>query len=368
MRYPVIRPAMPSADRWAGLLADSYAAKRFSNTGPLVQRLEARLGAAWGAECSVCVLVSSGTAAIAAPLIAAGVRGRVLLPAFTFPATLAAIRMAAAEPLLVDVCPRSWTTDAATLDAAFAASGATAAVVLRPFGLRTDLDAHAEVAARHGAVLVIDDAAGLGVDRDLPERQPWVFEAYSLHATKPFGIGEGGAIFAHRDAEERLRRAINFGLPNPDATREPTWGINGKMAEFQAAVGLAVADAFPAQLARRRALAARYAALAAAFPEVDCRPEVTDGAWQFFPLLLPDSVAADRFEAETRGRGMEIRRYYAPSLSRLRDVPRLAACPVSEDLAGRMCCAPVYPDAGDDEIDEMVAIVGAALRACLAGA
>jgi dTDP-4-amino-4,6-dideoxygalactose transaminase len=49
-------------------------------------------------------------------------------------------------------------------------------------------------------------------------------------------------------------------------------------------------------------------------------------------------------------------------------VPRLTACPVSEDLAGRMCCAPVYPDAGDDEIDEMVAIVGAALRACLAGA
>lgn len=366
MRFPVIRPAMPPADRWAELLADSYAAKRFSNSGPLVQRLEARLAAAWGAECSVCVLVSSGTAAIAAPLIAAGVRGPVLLPAFTFPATLAAIRMAAAEPLLMDVCPCTWTTDAATLDAAFTASGASAAVVLRPFGLRTDLEAHAEVAARHGAVLVIDDAAGLGVDRDLPERSPAVFEAYSLHATKPFGIGEGGAVFAHRDAEDRLRRAINFGLPNPDGTRSPTWGINGKMAEFQAAVGIAVADCFAAQLARRRALAARYAALVAGFPAVVCRPKVSDGAWQFFPLLLPDAVAADRFEAETRGRGMEIRRYYAPSLSRYRDVPRVMACPVSEDLAGRMCCVPVYPDASDGEIDEMASIVEASLHASLA--
>lgn len=363
----MIRPAVPPADRWAGLLADSYAAKRFSNSGPLVQRLEARLVSAWGAGCSVCVLVSSGTAAVAAPLIAAGVRGRVLLPAFTFPATLAAIRMAAAEPLLVDVCPRTWTLDPAALDAAFTASGASAAVVLRPFGLRTDLEAHADVAARHGAVLVIDDAAGLGVDRDFPERDSRVFEAYSLHATKPFGIGEGGAIFAHRDMEERLRRAINFGLPNPDATRQPTWGINGKMAEFQAAVGLAVADCFAAQLSRRRVLAARYVALAAAFPAVACRTAVTDGAWQFFPLLLPDSVAADRFEAETRGRGMEIRRYYAPSLSRLRDVPRLGECTVSEDLAGRMCCVPVYPDASDGEIDELVSIVEASLRDCLAG-
>ena len=366
MRFPVIRPAMPSAERWAELLAESYAANRFSNSGPLAQRLEARLVAAWGAECSACVLVSSGTAAIAAPLIAEGVRGPVLLPAFTFPATLAAIRMAGAEPLLMDVCPRTWTTDAATLDAAFAVSGASAAVVLRPFGLRTDLDDHAEVAERHGAVLVIDDAAGLGVDRDVPEMNPRVFEAYSLHATKPFGIGEGGAVFAHREAEERLRRAINFGLPNPDATREPTWGINGKMAEFQAAVGLAVADGFAAQLARRRVLAARYAAVVAAFPAVACRTEVGDGAWQFFPLLLPDASAADRFEVETRDRGMEIRRYYAPSLSRYRDVPRVTACPVSENLAGRMCCVPVYPDSSDGEIDEMSSIVEAALRMSLA--
>jgi dTDP-4-amino-4,6-dideoxygalactose transaminase len=64
---------------------------------------------------------------------------------------------------------------------------------------------------------------------------------------------------------------------------------------------------------------------------------------------------------------MEIRRYYAPSLSRLRDVPRLGECTVSEDLAGRMCCVPVYPDASDGEIDELVSIVDASLRDCLAG-
>ena len=85
------------------------------------------------------------------------------------------------------------------------------------------------------------------------------------------------------------------------------------------------------------------------------------------PLLLPDASAADRFEVETRDRGMEIRRYYAPPLSHYRDVPRLTACPVSENLAGRMCCVPVYPDSSDGEIDEMASIVEASLRTSLAG-
>lgn len=368
MRFPVIRPAMPPLGRWAGMLAEAYEAKRFSNFGLLSVRLEASLVAAWGGEHTACVLTSSGTAAIAAPLIARGVTGPVLLPAFTFPATLAAIKMAGAEPVLVDVCPTSWAVAPESLDAAFIATGARAAVVLAPFGLRTDLAPHARVAERHGGVLVIDDAAGLGVERSCLETMPWVYEAYSLHATKPFSIGEGGAVFAHRSVEEPLRRAINFGLPNPDALGEPTWGINGKLSEFQAAVGLAVAETFADHLARRREMATRYAAMVAGFPSVRCRTESTDGAWQFFPLLLPEVSAADRFFVETHGRGMEIRRYYTPSLSRYHGVERVHACPVSEDLAGRMCCVPVYSDATAGEIDEMVAIVEAALRTSLAGA
>lgn len=359
---------MPPLDRWAGLLAEAYEAKRFSNFGPLSVRLEAWFAATWGGECTACVLTSSGTAAIAAPLIARGVTGPVVLPAFTFPATLAAIKMAGAVPVLVDVCPMSWAIAPETLDAAFIATGARAAVVLAPFGLRTDLAPHARVAERHGAVLVIDDAAGLGVERSCLETAPWVYEAYSLHVTKPFGIGEGGAVFAHRSVEEPLRRAINFGLPNPDALGAPAWGINGKLSEFQAAVGLAVSETFADRLARRRAMASRYVALLTAFPGVRCRTESADGAWQFFPLLLPDGSAAERFFVETRSRGMEIRRYYTPSLSRYHGVERVHACLVSEDLASRICCVPVYSDATAEEIDEMVAIVEAALHTSLTGA
>jgi dTDP-4-amino-4,6-dideoxygalactose transaminase len=365
MQFPIIRPVMPAVGQWAPFLDESYGARRFSNFGPLVQRLEARLLADWGSPDSACVLVSSGTAAVTAPLIAAGITGPVPLPAFTFPATLAAIRMAGATPVLIDVDPVTWAVTPSALDDALASTAAKAAVLVAPFGLRTDFAPHADVARRRGAILVIDNASGLGVRRAYPETAPHVHEAYSLHATKPFGIGEGGVVFTHRSREHAIRQAINFALAARPGDGPPHWGINGKMAEFQAAIGLAVAEDFATRLNRRRQAASGYAAMMAAFPQVPHRTIPEDAAWQFFPLLLPSGAAADAFQEETRSRGMEIRRYYAPSLSRLEGVECLQPCPVSESLAARMCCVPVYSDATDTEIAEMVDTVAGALGAVL---
>ena len=97
-------------------------------------------------------------------------------------------------------------------------------------------------------LLIIDNAAGLGVARGqsaLSGKNEAVREVFSLHATKPFGIGEGCAIFAPYSKVPSLRAAMNFGLQSHSANGEvqrPYWGINGKMSEVHAAIGLAVAD------------------------------------------------------------------------------------------------------------------------------
>ena len=362
MKFPIIRPEIPPVQAWAGYLDEAYGLRRFSNYGPLSARLESRLREEWGIDCTACVLASSGTAAIAAPLIARGISGKVLLPAFTFPATLSAVKMAGATPVLMDVCRDDWRVSADALDDAFATSGAQAAIVLSPFGLRSDFSAHAKIASQHGGILIIDNAAGLGVDRLPVESSPDVFEAYSLHATKPFAIGEGGVTFANVSAEKALRRALNFGLPVAVAGELPTWGINGKLSEFHAAVGLAVASVFNAQLRARRVMAARYTLALSGFPEVCFCKEPNDSAWQLFPLLLPSLESADAFEEHTRVLGMEIRRYYRPSLSSHLTVERVTDCPVSDDLSQRMCCVPVYSNASESEADEIVALVTHSLR------
>ncbi len=365
LQFPLIRPDVPPIGEWAPILQEAYEARRFSNFGPLSLRLERILAETWGGRETVCVATSSGTAALAAALIAGGVSGRVVLPAFTFPATLSAVRMAGCQPLLVDVDPGDWRVSAGQLANSLEAAGAAAAILLCPFGLASDFRPHLEAAAAHGARLVVDNAAGLGVARrPLESGSPGYYEACSLHVTKPFGIGEGGLVFAHRSQEDALRRAINFGLMAGSADLQG-WGINGKLSELHAAVGLAAAAGFAERLVRRREIVARYAGVLAGIEGVAACTQPAAGAWQFFPLLLPSAAAADRFVTAAAERGMESRRYYAPALSRLPDVDRLGPCPVAEDLAGRMCCIPVYSDATDAEVEALVGILEHALTAAV---
>jgi dTDP-4-amino-4,6-dideoxygalactose transaminase len=340
LRFLATRPEIPPQSAWEPILAEAYAANWFTNFGRLSRRLEAQLHSRWGAEEGCCVLVSSGTMAITAPLIARRIEGPVLLPAFTFPATWGAIKMAGAQPVLVDVSSDTWAIDAEQLDHAFRSTAAKACVLLAPFGLRTDFSAAIAVARSHCAIVVVDNAAGLGIQRQPIEADPAVFEAFSLHATKPFGIGEGGAVFAHGSQEAHLRAALNFGLPDFGASGGPIWGVNGKMSEMQAAIGLAVADTFAERLAARRALAQAYMEGLAQWPALRYPRDPNGSAWQVFPVLMPCEEAVVRAVECARAMGLELRRYYRPSLSTATEASQ--TCPVSEDLAARMLCLPVY--------------------------
>ncbi|MFZ2029822.1 MAG: aminotransferase class I/II-fold pyridoxal phosphate-dependent enzyme [Vitreimonas sp.] len=363
-RFTAVRPELPPIEAWRGYAEEAYCANWFSNFGALSRRLEHVLAERWGFEATGCVVASSATAGLAGPLIARGIEGPVLIPAFTFPATLSAVKMAGAQPVLMDVSPDTWRVSPETLEAAFMTTGARAAILLCPFGLRTDFAAHMAVAQAHNATLVIDDAAGIGVARANVETSPDVFEVYSMHATKPFGIGEGGAIFANKSNEPALRSALNFGLLNGRASLP--WGINGKMSELQAAVGLAVANTFGDRLTRRRAFASRYMDVCARYDGLAYTDAPNDSCWQMFPLLTPSAHAASAAIASAAARGMEVRRYYSPSLSTLPGFHN-APCPVSEDLAARMICFPVYSWLSAGEAEEMLDIVDTALGASVEG-
>lgn len=360
-RFLATRPELPSMEAWAPILGEAYAANWFTNFGGLSLRFEDVLVTRWGFDESACIAASSGTVALAAPLIARNVAGPVLTPAFTFPATASAIKMAGARPALVDVDPVTWRVTAAELDAAFRRTRARAAIVVCPFGLKTDWSAHIEVAKSHGAILVIDNAAGLGVIRDNVEQFADVFEVFSLHATKPFGIGEGGAIFAHRENADLLRSALNFGLPWRSGKPTTSWGLNGKLSELHAAVGLAVETTFESRITRRRSFAGRYMDALRVIDGIGLPSDVKGSTWQVFPVLMRDENAAQTAVTEARTRGMELRRYYRPSLSQQPSFEG-ALCPTSESLADRMICLPVYSLHTETEEDEMLAIAIESIR------
>ena len=361
--FPFQRPLLPPPQAWVERLAPAYARHWFSNHGELALELEQRLGARAGRGT---VLAANGTAAItAALLVLARRRGVVVLPSFTFAATLGAVLQAGLVPRLADVDAARWELGAAQVEAAAGGEPIAAVLAVRPFGLCRD---HAELqawCAQRGVPLLFDSAAALGghladgraagVEGDA--------ETFSLHATKVFAVGEGGAIACVAEHHAALRRAMNFGLEAGELLGD---GFNGKVSEFTAAVGLAQDDAFDAQLAVRRAAAARYADFAAAeAPEWTAPLDPGDPPWQGYPLLAPDAPDAPALLREAAARGVQLRRYYRPALHTAPAAARHAATPlpVSADLAERMVCLPMYSDLHATEHGALLDRLRDALRA-----
>jgi len=365
-RFPVVRSAFPAPEEWLPYLEESYAHNLFTNFGPVANRFETALAARFGEAGDAFVAVSSATAGLAACLIAQRVTGVVLVPAFTFPASAGAIRMAGAEPMLVDVDPVTWACDVQKLGRALDRTNAEAVMLVAPFGICQDFSAHVALCQSRGVAVVIDNAAGLGGGpRSRRRLRGEAYEVYSLHATKPFGIGEGGVVQTTADRAAGVRAAINFGFPQGAPEHRSRWGINGKMSEFAAAVGMAMLDRYGDVLAIRHRQAQRYIELFAGFGDIAIQHGVADAPWHVFPCLLPSPAAAADFTEEAARRGLEVRRYYRPSLSRWGGIATTGKCQVSEMLAERMICLPIYTRTTAGEIAELHRIIKACLTRSL---
>jgi dTDP-4-amino-4,6-dideoxygalactose transaminase len=358
-RFPLIRPVVPPVAKWAHYLEPAYRAKWFSNFGPVVGQFEIELSKRLCHADEVITTANNCTSGIAAALIARNVFGTVFVPAFTFPATVSGVIMTGAKPCVLDVERDTWCLSASLLEGALNSEKCDAVVLVAPFGLRQDFAAHFEICARHGVLALIDNAAGLST-KGLPLLDETCFEIYSLHATKPFAIGEGGAIRSRASEADALRRAINFGLKR-GSVPGGGWGINGKLPEVSAAVGLAVLEDFDRIIAHRRAAAGRYIDLLKDFDNLDYPMEANRAPWQVFPVLLPSAEIANQFVEGTAEESLQVRRGYHPSLEDWPGTKKMAACPNARALAERMVALPVYSDMTEEELSQIIEIV----RGCL---
>jgi dTDP-4-amino-4,6-dideoxygalactose transaminase len=289
-------------------------------------------------------------AAIAAlvPDLAGG--GEVLLPSFTFAATLQAALWAGLQPRLLDVASDHWHLDAAGLEAALEDRGERVRLVIAvtTFGTPPPPDVTARWAAacrNAGVPLLVDAAAGFGASGadGVPVGALGDVDVVSFHATKPFSIGEGGAVFARdRGLLERIECTTNFGLGDEgDVTM--LRGLNAKMSELHAATALAALDVYDEALARRRTAAAEIRQLTGG---VSFQAGCERGTWQFVPVAYPDGEA--RVAAAERCRGtIEVRRYYRPlhEMAPFRHLPvGEGGLQVTQDLGSRILCLPMAQD------------------------
>jgi dTDP-4-amino-4,6-dideoxygalactose transaminase len=361
---PFQRPSLPPVRAIERYFAASRSEGWYSNFGPCHDLLAERAGRLLG-DRAVVPVSSAGIGLIVAlrALVAPspGRRNQVVLPSFTFPATAAAVVWCGLEPVFCDIESYGWHLSPDHLREVLAAREGRVAAILACSAFGTPpapgiVAGWASAAAEWELPLIVDSAAGLGARAAGP---PPDAEVFSMHATKPVPVGEGGLVALRGEDEAALVRIlINHGLgPDHEAVMV---GLNGKLDEWSAATALAALDRLDASVAARRGAAAairrslshtgaRFQALAEQSPT------------QFVPVLMPSAQDRQELLTVARARGVELRTYYSPALHvtpAYGGFDRAGPLETSTDVGERIVSLPMADDFSDYEQAEVLACFG----------
>jgi dTDP-4-amino-4,6-dideoxygalactose transaminase len=355
---PVARPLLPTADQFLPYLREIDRRRVYSNFGPLSDRLEARLADFLGLGEGCVVSAGNATAALAAVLLASADQSRshCLLPSWTFCASAHAVRLAGLEPFFLDVDPVTWQLTPHAADKAIREGLPVAAVmVVAPFGSPVDVSAWESFEQRTGVPVVIDAAAAFAAQH--AGRTPIVV---SLHATKILGVGEGAFVATRaQDVAEKVRHIMNFGFLASRVVAHP--GMNGKLSEVGAAIGLAALDEWPRTKERwRLLLALYYEELRRGCPSIRlARPLEAISS----TLVAEFDVSVEPLIHALAARGIDSRRWWNFGCHR---EPAFSDCgrqhlPITERLAQHTLGLPLYVDMSTEEIRRVVLALKSAL-------
>jgi dTDP-4-amino-4,6-dideoxygalactose transaminase len=368
-RLPVLRPRLPSADRLLPYLRSIDAARIYSNHGPLASELERRLSDQFGLPAGGVVCTSSGTAAIIGAILATAGRARekrplAVIPAFTFVATASAVEQCGYEPYLADIDAASWMLEPERLARHPLLDRIGVVVPVAPFGRPVAQEPWRTFRRLTNIPVVIDGAASFDTAPRAPDvNMGEIPIALSFHATKSFGTGEGGAM-ATSDIElaTRATRALNFGFHGTRDSRSAS--TNGKMSEYNAAVGLAELDGWEdKQLASSRVMEIyRRSMEEVQLSNFLCIAPDISTSYVLFVCRTSDEaksvqVSLDRHEIDSRlwyGSGVQHHTYFS-ALAR-------DSLDTTEAVSPRLIGLPVAPDLTESDIRRIVTAVREGLR------
>jgi dTDP-4-amino-4,6-dideoxygalactose transaminase len=351
---PVTRPTLPDAGRYARYVQGIFDRAWMTNAGPLVQELTARLEDYLAVE--NLLLVANGTLALQVAFRALDLEKVAVTTPFSFAATTSSLLWEGITPRFCDVKRGSPNLDPALLPGLLT-DEVSGIVPVHAYGIPCDVDGIARAARQTGARVVYDGAHAFGVDRLGRSILGWGdASTCSFHATKPFHTGEGGAIvFRERAALERARLMINFGLPAGDR-RVTEIGINAKMSEFHAAVGLCILDDIDQIIERRLICAALYRRLLEDHVEL-LVPRGIQSNGGYMPILLQSRARRDSMREILRGSGVEGRPYFFPTLNHTFGFGSAEDTPNAKDLSERVLCLPLFDGLGLPDVKRIAELV-----------
>ncbi len=351
----VTQPSLAPLKEFLPYLRQIWKTGVMTHNGPLMQRLERELAAFLGVPDVACV--ANGTCAMQVAIRALDLAGEIITTPFSFIATANVIAWERCVPVFVDIDPATWNLDPDLIEAAI--TPRTSAILpVHVFGRPCDTERIDGIARRHGLKVVYDAAHALGVQ---VAGQSVLLRGdvgcASFHATKIFNTCEGGAcVSADPALMARIRRLRFFGF---DERKEIVdGGMNAKMTEISAALGLANLAHLPEVMATRRRKYELYRHELADCPHVRFqayRPDEYN--FCYMPVLFDSEERLLAAERELQRRHIVPRRYFHPALDTLGIFGQRDALPISRRVAACILCLPLYTKLADAQIKRICAIV-----------
>jgi perosamine synthetase len=339
--------------------------------GPMVERFEELFADAIGAPYAAAV--SSGTAGLhlLARAAAVGPGDEVITSPYSFAASANCFLYERAEPVFADVDPVTLNLDPLAVEAAI--TPRTKAIVpVDIFGYPCELDPLRELCERHGLALIQDACEALGAEyRGARVGSQGPSAVFAFYPNKQMTTGEGGMVTTHSEEEWRLLKSLrNQGRADDGGWLEHArLGFNYRLDDVHAAIGIAQLEKLDEILARRAAVAARYAELLAdvELVEIPCADDADHKrSWFVYVVKLDASVDREQVIAALERAGIGTARYlpciHLQPYMREQFGFREGLCPVAEEASRRTLALPFHTALDPDDQDRVVEVLAGALK------
>lgn len=334
----VTKPYLPEFSEYETYLKKVWKNQWLTNNGPLVNELEEKLKKRFGVK--HLFFVSNGTIALQIALKALDINKEVITTPFSYIASTTAILWENCIPVFADIQKMNFSIDPAEIEKKIT-KRTQAILAVHVYGYPCDVEKIEFIAKKHKLKVIYDGAHAFDTQVNGTSVLNYGdVSTLSFHATKLFHTVEGGAIITNDDAvAKKIGLYRSFGHVQDEYY---TFGINGKNSEFHAAMGLVNLENID-KITEKRALISEF--YNRQFLGTNIYRPLFHGNmkynYAYYPIVLTSEKVLIKVKKALEAQGIFPRRYFYPSINTIEYING-DACPVSESIARRVLCLPLY--------------------------
>jgi dTDP-4-amino-4,6-dideoxygalactose transaminase len=360
----VTQPALPPLKEYLKYLKKIWGSKILSNNGPFHQQLEKEL--AKYLKVKYISLFSNGTLALVTALQTLELKGEVITTPFSFVATAHSLLWNHIKPVFVDIDPTNFNIDPDKIERAIT-SKTSAIFPVHVYGNPCNVRRIKEIADKYHLKVIYDACHTFGVTVDnIPVLNFGDISVMSFHATKVFNTFEGGAIVCHnRKTKEQVDYLKNFGITSE--IQVEALGLNAKMNEVQAAMGLLQLKYVDGYITKRKIVIESYRKQLKEIKGISFLNDFpgVKHCYSYFPILVDKDkfgITRDELYNKLKQNNIFSRRYFYPLISQYPIYQKLKSAkpgkmPIAERIAEQVLCLPLYPGLKENTIKDIVKIL-----------